>query len=105
MSHVPLVVAGPSVLDPDVGFETRVLDRTFDVVAACVEAAAAELAAHARRAKAVIADTIGAGRDSPPAVSVIRRTGRLCVRVPSESPGGSSGCSDQSSVWLGTRPL
>jgi hypothetical protein len=41
MHHVPLVVAGPTVLDPYEGYEARVLDRTADVVGACEEVAAA----------------------------------------------------------------
>ena len=78
MGRVPLVVAGPSELDPYVGLETRVLNRTYNVVAACEEAAAGELVAHARRAEAVIADTDGA---SVPTVTVTRRDGGLRVRV------------------------
>lgn len=76
-----LVVAGPFALGPYAGLETRVLDRTFDVVATCEEAAAAELDRHARRAEGVIAETIGADRGSVPSVSVTRRAGGLCVRV------------------------
>jgi hypothetical protein len=81
MTHVPLVVAGPSGLDPYQGLETRVLDRTFGVVATCEEAAAAEFAVHTRRAEAVIADMLGVGRASVSAVSVTRRAGGLLVRV------------------------
>ena len=81
MSHVPLVVAGSSALDPYVGLETRVLGRTYDVVATCEEAAVAELAAHARRSEAVIADTTGTCGVSVPTVSVTRRARELCVRV------------------------
>jgi hypothetical protein len=79
MSHVPLVVAGPSAPDPYVGLETRVVDRPYDVVAACEEAASAELVPYARRAEAVITETIGAG--AVPRVSVTRRAGGLVVRV------------------------
>jgi hypothetical protein len=81
MSRVPLVVAGPSALDPYDGLETRALDRTYDVVATCEAAAAAELPGHARRAEVVLADTFGAGRASAAKVSVIRRGGMLRVLV------------------------
>jgi hypothetical protein len=81
MSRVPLVVAGPSALDPYDGLETRALDRTYDVGATCEAAAAAELTGHTRRAEAVLADTVGAGRASSANVSVIRRDGGLRVHV------------------------
>jgi hypothetical protein len=83
MSRVPLVVAGPSALDPYDGVETRSIDRTYDVVATCEEAAGAELPAHARRAAAVLADAAGADRAARGSarVSVTRRDGGLRVRV------------------------
>jgi hypothetical protein len=81
LKHVPLVVAGPSALDPYEGFETRVLDRTYDVVETCEAAAGAELVAYARRAEVVIADCLGAPRASSAKVSVTRRSGGLRVRV------------------------
>jgi len=83
MSHVPLVVAGPSALDPYDGLETRVIDRIYDVVATCEAAAAAELPAHARRATAVLADAMGEHRESRAnaSVSVTRRDGGLRVEV------------------------
>ena len=59
MHRVPLVVAGPSVLDPYEQYEARVLDDTDDVVAACEEVAAGELARHSRiasEALRVVAD-------------------------------------------------
>lgn len=81
MQHVPLVVAGPSALDPYDGLETRALDRTYDVVSACEEAASAELTAHARRAEMVIVAAIGPARASVARVAVTRRTGGLFVEV------------------------
>jgi hypothetical protein len=75
MSRVPLVVAGPRVLDPYDGLETRALDRTFDVVASCEEAATAGLGAYVRRADAAIAGT------GDPKVRVTRIAGGLRVRV------------------------
>ena len=81
MARVPLVVAGPSALDPYDGFETRVLDRTYNVVETCEAAAGAELVAYARRAEAVLAEGLGARRASSANVSVKRRSGGLRVRV------------------------
>ena len=81
MKHVPLVVAGPSALDPYDGFETRVLDRTYDIVETCEAAAEAELVVYARRAEAVLGDCLGVDRASSARVSVTRRSGGLRVRV------------------------
>jgi len=81
MARVPLIVAGPSALDPYEGFETRVLDRTYGVVETCEAAAGAELVAYARRAEAVISDCIGAHRAWSARVGVTRRSGGLRVRV------------------------
>lgn len=81
LAHVPLVVAGPSALDPYDGLETRMLDRTYDVVDTCEAAAEAELTAFARRAEEVLTDSLGAGRASSADVSVTRRAGGLRVRI------------------------
>jgi hypothetical protein len=81
LAHVPMVVAGPSALDPYDGFATSVLDRTHDVVETCEAAAGAELYRYARRAEAVLADCLGADRTSSASVSVTRRSGGLRVRV------------------------
>jgi len=81
MAHVPLVVAGPSALDPYDGFETRVLDRTYDVVETCESAAGAELRAYARHAESVLADSPGADRAWSARVTVTRHAGGLRVRV------------------------
>jgi len=81
MANVPLVVAGPSALDPYDGFEMRVLDRTYNVVETCEAAAAGELLEYGRRAEAVLADCLGAHRASSTQVSVTRRSGGLRVRV------------------------
>lgn len=81
VAHVPLVVAGPSALDPYDGFQTCAIDRTYDVVDTCEAAAGAELGAHARRAEAVLADALGAHRAASAGVSVTRRAGGLRVRV------------------------
>jgi hypothetical protein len=80
MQHVPLVVAGPSIFDPYTDLEEAVLDRTDDVVAACEEAASAELRRYARRAEAVITGTIES-LPSVPTVTVVRRDGGLRVTI------------------------
>ena len=72
MHRVPLVVAGPSVLDPYEQYEARVLDRADDVVAACEEVAAGEALASFRTAS----DEMPRSR-----VSVTRRKGGLHVTV------------------------
>jgi hypothetical protein len=81
MSHVPLVVAGPSVLDPYAGLETVVLNRTYDVVESCEQAAAAQLFEHGRRAEASVADCLPGGTEWVPTVTVTRRAGGLRVHV------------------------
>jgi len=81
LKHVPLVVAGPSALDPYNGFETRVLDRTYGVVETCEAAAGAELVAYAERADAVLGDCLGFDRASAAKVKVTRKSGGLRVRV------------------------
>jgi hypothetical protein len=73
MHHVPLVVAGPAVLDPYEGYEARVLDRDGDVVGACEEVAAAELPHHSR----VASEALQTGSRA----SVTRRHGSLLVSV------------------------
>lgn len=81
MAHVPLVVAGPSALDPYDRFATRVLDRTYRVVETCEAAAADELPAYAHLAKDVLADSLGAEKASSAVVSVTRRSGGLRAQV------------------------
>jgi hypothetical protein len=81
MAHVPLVVAGCSALDPFEGFETRTLDRTYNVVETCEDAAQAELPVHARIALISLLGSLGADRASPAGVSVTRESGGLKVTV------------------------
>lgn len=81
MSHVPLVVAGPSVFDPYAGLETVVLNRTYDVVESCERAAAAELVEHGSRAEAAVTAGLPEGSDCVPTVTVTRRSGGLRVHV------------------------
>jgi hypothetical protein len=82
MHHVPLVVAGPAVLDPYDGYEARVLDRTTDVVAACEEVAAGELPRHSRVASEALKTTqIAHGVRADARASVTRRGGSLLASV------------------------
>jgi hypothetical protein len=82
MHQVPLVVAGPTVLDPYAQFEARVLDRSDDVVGACEEVAAGELARHSRIASEALASLRTASDEMSRArASVTRRKGSLRVTV------------------------
>ena len=81
MAHVPLVVAGPSALDPYDHYATRVLDRTHGVVDACEVAASDELPAYVRRAKKSLAGSLGAEQAAVAGVSVTRHNGGLRIRV------------------------
>jgi hypothetical protein len=82
MHRVPLVVAGPSVLDPYEAFEAAIVDRAGDVVAACEAVAEAELARHSR----VATEALRASRTPHDALAdaravVTRRSGRLRVSL------------------------
>jgi len=87
MHRVPLVVAGPSVLDPYEQFEARIVDRADDVVAACEAVAEAELPHHSRvatealRASRAPHDALAGAR-----ATVTRRSGRLHVSVSGLDP-------------------
>jgi hypothetical protein len=82
MHHVPLVVAGPAVLDPYEGYEALVLDRDGDVVGACEEVAAAELPRHSRVASEALRTTQAMeDTQSSARASVTRRGGSLLVSV------------------------
>jgi hypothetical protein len=79
VQRVPLVVAGAPLFDPFDEFATRTLDRTFDVVDACEQAAAAPIDTLGDRATEVLAELVphivGARAE------VTRRSGRLDVHV------------------------
>jgi hypothetical protein len=80
--HVPLVVAGPVVLNPYDGFATEVLDRTFDVADACERAAVAPLRRHGERAATALAAVFETHDiDAVTDVTVVRDHGRLTVHV------------------------
>jgi hypothetical protein len=82
MHRLPLIVAGPSLLDPYEGHEVRVLDRTADIGRACEEVAAAALPEHSR----VATDAWRASREPNVALTsarvvVTRRRGWLLVSI------------------------
>jgi hypothetical protein len=82
VNRVPLVVAGPAVLDPYEGHEARVVGADEDVVAACEEVAAAQLPWHSRVAtEALQSFTVGGRSLAGASASVHRRNGRLLVSV------------------------
>jgi hypothetical protein len=77
--RVPLVVAGAPLFDPFDEFATHTIDRTFDVVATCEQAAAAPIPALSARATRVIGEVVG--RLPEARAEVVRRQGRLDVHV------------------------
>lgn len=81
--HVPLVVAGPSVMNPFNGFAAEVLDRTDDVTAACERAAVAPLPRHGDRAAGALAAVLDVHEITgcTPAITVTRQGGRLVAVV------------------------
>jgi hypothetical protein len=81
--HVPLVVAGPNVMNPFEPWAVEVLDRTYNVVEACERAAVAPLPRHGGAAAAALSEVL-ARHDALVAaasVEVRRRDGRLHVEV------------------------
>ena len=82
MHRVPLVVAGPAVLDPYERYEARVLDRTDDVVGAVEEVAAGVFARHSRIATdALMAAPTASEELAGARATVTRRQGRLLMSV------------------------
>ena len=79
--HIPVVVAGPTVLNPYDG-HAQLLGRTFDVVDACEQAAHAPLGEHSAAAARALREVLDR-RDIPsaPLVAVRRRRGALAVEV------------------------
>jgi hypothetical protein len=79
---VPVVVAGPKVLDPYEPYATVVLDRRHDVVEACERAASEPLRPHSNAAAHALRDVLARrGLDAAPIVDVRRRYGVLFVEV------------------------
>lgn len=82
VQRVPLVVAGTPALDPFDDYATRTIDRTYDVVETCEQAAHAPIEVLGRRATEVAAETLHLPISGPrPRVEVTRRSGRLQVLV------------------------
>jgi len=82
VNRVPLVVAGTPALDPFDDYATRTIDRTYDVVETCEQAAQAPIESLGRRAREVTAETLHLPASAPrPRVEVTRRSGRLHVLV------------------------
>ncbi len=77
--RVPLVVAGSPLFDPFDDFATRTIDRTFDVVSACEDAASDPIDALGQRATAVLHEVSDAANNAH--AVVYRVAGRLTVRI------------------------
>jgi hypothetical protein len=77
--RVPLVIAGAPLFDPFDDFASQTLDRTFDVVEACEQAAAAPIEAFGDRATQVLGELVAHLPDAR--AQVTRRAGRLDVHV------------------------
>jgi hypothetical protein len=79
--RIPLVVAGAPLFDPFDDFATRTVDRTYDVVDTCEEAARAPIAALGRRATEAFRAAVEGSGERSARVVVTRRAGRLIARV------------------------
>jgi hypothetical protein len=80
--HVPVVIAGSDVMNPYADYATDVLNRTYDVVAACERAAHVPLLRHSAAAvDAMRAVLERRGIASDPEVVVRRRNGALVVEI------------------------
>jgi len=98
--HVPLVVAGPDVLNPFDGFATENIDRDDDIVATVERAARSPLRRHTEAAARAMREVLDARELSvAPRVAVYRRQGSLIVEV----AGGESldrGTKDMAAVRM-----
>jgi len=81
--HIPVVIAGPTVLNPYDGYAVEMLGRTFDVVAACEHASEAPLRDHTAVAARALRQVLELRDDIPagPVVTVTRRHGALVAEV------------------------
>ena len=80
--HVPLVVAGPDVLNPFDRFATEVIGRDDDIVASVERAARSPLSQHTEAAARAMREVLDArGLSVAPVVAVYRRRGGLVVEV------------------------
>ena len=80
VQRVPLVVAGAAFFDPFDDFATRTIERTYDVVETCEEAAYAPIGALSRRATQALHDSVGSSVGAA-RVEVTRRSGGLDAHV------------------------
>jgi hypothetical protein len=98
--HVPLVVAGPDVLNPFDGFASEMVGRDEDVVATVERAARSPLPKHSDAAARSLRAVLDArGLSVAPRVAVYRRRGSLLVEV----TGGESldrGTKDMAAVRM-----
>ena len=81
MHRVPLVVAGAPFFDPFADYATRTIERTYDVVGTCEQAAQAPIEALGVRATTALRAVVGGSATSAAHVQVTRRAGRLTVQV------------------------
>jgi hypothetical protein len=80
--HIPVVVAGPEILNPYDGFAVGVLGRTYNVVDDCERAAHAPLRDHTAVATRTLREVLDRrGIRSSVVVAVRRRHGALAVEV------------------------
>jgi hypothetical protein len=82
-SHVPVVVAGATALNPYEEYATAVVDHVYDVVDACERAATAPLRGHGAAASRVLAEVMRTHGVEPSdaTVAVTRDRGVLNVEV------------------------
>lgn len=82
-SHIPLVVAGSTLMNPFADFTSESVEHPYDVVDACERAANAPLARHGKRAADALAAVLEVHGVTgvTPTVEVYRRGGRLYVDV------------------------
>jgi hypothetical protein len=80
--HIPVVVAGATVLNPYDSYPVETLGRTYDVVAACEHASNAPLPEHTAVAGRMLRQVLDL-RDIPaePVVTVTRRHGALVAEL------------------------
>jgi hypothetical protein len=80
--HIPLVIAGPAVLNPYVEFAQSTINRTYDVVDACERAATAPLRDHTSAAARALREVLDRRHaQATPLVAVRRRDGALLIEV------------------------
>jgi hypothetical protein len=80
--HVPLVIAGPAVLNPYLEYAQSTINRTYDVVEACERAATAPLRDHTVAAARALREVLDRRHvDTTPLVAVRRRDGALLIEV------------------------